>query len=78
MPEETGVNTARLVSDYKTALREWVEAIQMEMELVSSNSTVAEVDRWERACDAEEEARDRARSLRSEYESVLRREFYHF
>ena len=78
MPEKTGLNTARLVSDYKTALGEWIEAIQMEMDLVSSNSTVAGVDRWERACDVEEEARNRARALRSEYESVLRREFYHF
>lgn len=78
MPETTRLDTARLVSDYKTALREWIEAIQKEMDLVSSTSTVAGVDRWERACDEDEEARNRVRALRSEYESALRREFYHF
>lgn len=78
MPEKTRLDTARLVSYYTAALREWIDAIQTEMDLVSSNSTVAGVDRWERVCDVEEEARNRARALRSEYESVLRREFYHF
>lgn len=81
MSEITRVKTARidaLLSAYKAALREWIDAIRTEMELASCNSTVGETDRWERACDVEEEARIRARALRSEYESALRQEFYHF
>ncbi len=81
MPEKMGSKIAALdesLRDYKEALREWIDVIRTEMELASFNSTVPEVDRWERACCAGEEARTKAIRLRSEYESVLRRKFYHF
>jgi len=81
MPKETAIEGAKLdglLGAYRTALAEWVEAIRMEMDLAASHHNITEVDQWEHSCDAEEDARSKAISLRGQYESALRREFYHF
>jgi len=81
MLKETAIDGAKLDSllgAYRTALAEWVKSIQKEMDLAASHHNITEVDEWEHACDAEEEARNKAIALRGQYESALRREFYHF
>lgn len=67
-----------LQSSYKTAVEEWIAAIRQEEQLASMNHTVAEVDRWETADSAEEEARNRANAAKEAYEDALREKFFNF
>lgn len=67
-----------LQSSYKTAVEEWIAAIRQEEQLASVNHTVAEVDRWEAADQAEEEARNRAKAAKEAYEDALREKFFNF
>ena len=42
---------------YRSRVERWIAAIRKEEELASANHSVAQVDRWEQAHDAEETAR---------------------
>ncbi len=64
--------------DYKAAVEEWIAAIRKEEGLVSTNHSLAEVDRWEQAHFDEEKARDKVKSAKAEYEAALREKFFHF
>jgi hypothetical protein len=68
----------QMQADYKAAVDEWVAAIRHEEALASVNHTVAEIDEWENAADAEDEARDKARDAKRAYEDALREKFFHF
>jgi len=68
----------RLQSAYKAAVEEWVSAIRQEEALASVNHTVAEVDQWEAAHFHEEEARNRAKAAKKQYEDALRLKFFNF
>jgi nicotinamide mononucleotide adenylyltransferase len=68
----------QLQADYKAAVDEWVAAIRHEEALGSVNHDIAEVDEWENAADAEEEARDKAKDAKQAYEDALREKFFHF
>jgi hypothetical protein len=68
----------QMQSDYKAAVDEWIAAIRQEEALASVNHTVADVDQWESADSREEEARNKAKSAKTAYESALRKEFYNF
>lgn len=68
----------RMQSDYKAAVEEWVAAIRREQALASVNHTVAQVDEWENAGRAEEEARGKAKDAKKAYEDALRQEFFNF
>jgi hypothetical protein len=68
----------QMQADYKAAVDEWVAAIRREEALASVNHTVAEIDEWEHAADAEEEARDKAKDAKQAYEDALREKFFHF
>lgn len=63
---------------YKVALEEWVAAIRLEEDLVSSTRSVAQVDRWEQAHFREEEARKRAKTAKDELEAALRAKYFQF
>ncbi|HEX4038030.1 MAG TPA: hypothetical protein VHX37_08230 [Acidobacteriaceae bacterium] len=63
---------------YKAAVDEWVAAIRHEEALASVNHSVAEVDAWEQAAMAEDQARTRAKSAKKEYEDALREKFFNF
>jgi hypothetical protein len=63
---------------YKAAVEEWVAAIRQEEALASGNHSTAEVDSWEAAGFREEDARNKAKAAKSEYEAALREEFFHF
>jgi len=63
---------------YKSAVDEWIAAIQQEEALASVNHDVAEVDQWENAGVHEEELRLKAKSAKKAYEDALREKFYNF
>lgn len=63
---------------YKAAVEEWIAAIRAEEALASANHDVADVDRWENADNAEEEARNRAKAAKKAYEDALREKLFNF
>jgi hypothetical protein len=63
---------------YRTAVDEWIAAIRREETLASVNHSVAQIDQWEKAALDEEEAREKARSAKTEYETALRAKFFNF
>jgi dsRNA-specific ribonuclease len=65
-------------SAYKTAVEAWVAAIREEEDLASGDHSLAEVDKWEAAHFIEEEARDKAKEAKKEYENALREKFFGF
>ncbi len=68
----------RLQGAYKAAVDSWVTAIRAEEALASVNHTVAEVDQWEGAGFAAEEARHHAAAAKKAYEAALREAFFGF
>jgi hypothetical protein len=77
MPEEHPELDA-LQRNYRSAVDEWVAAIRREETLASVNHTVAQIDQWEQAAFAEDEARQRAKTAKKEYEDALREKFFNF
>jgi hypothetical protein len=63
---------------YKAAVDQWVTAIRAEEALASVNHSEAEIDAWEAAGSREEEARDKAKEAKQQYESALREKFFSF
>lgn len=69
----------QMQADYKTAVDEWVAAIRAEEALASvADHSVTDIDAWEAAADAEEEAREKAKDAKQAYEDALREKFFHF
>jgi hypothetical protein len=68
----------QMQSAYKAAVEEWVTAIREEEALASVNHDVAEVDKWEGAHFREEEARNKAKAAKRDYEAALRLKFFGF
>ena len=63
---------------YKTAVEAWIVAIREEEALASTEHSVADVDKWEDADFAEEEAREKVKEAKQEYENALREKFFNF
>jgi hypothetical protein len=68
----------QLQANYKAAVETWIAAIRNEEALASGDHSVAEVDKWEAAHFREEEARDKAKEAKSDYEDALREKFFGF
>jgi len=67
----------QLQADYKAAVEEWVSAIRSEEALASNaDHSVADIDAWEESEDAEEEAREKAKTAKEAYEDALREKFF--
>jgi hypothetical protein len=66
----------RLQSAYKAEVDTWVTAIRAEEALASVNHTVAEIDLWEGAHFAAEDARAKVESAKAAYEAGLRSRFF--
>lgn len=62
----------RLQSAYKSEVEAWIAAIRAEEALASVNHTVAEVDLWEGAHFAAEDARANVEAAKAAYEAGLR------
>ena len=66
-------------ANYKLAVDEWVAAIRHEEALASvSDHSVTDIDEWENAADAEDDARQKAKEAKKTYEDALREKFFHF
>jgi len=63
---------------YKTAVDNWISTIREEEALASANHSEAEIDRWEAADFREEDAREKAKEAKKEYENALREKFFNF
>ena len=63
---------------YKSAVDSWVAAIREEEALASGDHSEAEIDTWEAAGFREEDAREKAKEAKKEYEAALRRKFFNF
>jgi hypothetical protein len=64
---------------YKAAVDQWVAAIRREEALATvADHSVADIDAWEEADEDEEEAREKAKEAKQDYEDALREKFFHF
>jgi hypothetical protein len=68
----------QMQQSYKSAVDEWIAAIRQEETLASVNHSEAEIDEWEAAGFREEEARDKAKLAKENYEAALREKFFDF
>ena len=66
-------------ANYKLAVDEWVAAIRHEEALASvADHSVTDIDEWENAADAEDDARQKAKEAKKTYEDALREKFFLF
>jgi len=63
---------------YKAAVDEWVAAIRAEEDRASGDPELAQVDEWEHAHFKEEEARNKAKQAKNDYEAAIRERFFKF
>ena len=63
---------------YKAAVDQWINTIREEEALASGDHSEAEVDAWEAAGFREEDARNKAKEAKKEYEDALREKFFNF
>lgn len=68
----------RLRQAYKDAVEQWIGAIRAQENLATADHSVPAVDIWEYAGFDEEEARDKAKEARREYEDELRKADFGF
>ncbi len=76
--ESAATELDQLQRAYKSAVEAWIAAIRHEEALASTEHSVADVDKWENADFAEEEARDKVKTAKREYEDALREKFFNF
>jgi hypothetical protein len=67
-----------LQAAYKAGVEEWIVVLRREEALASVNHTVAELDQWEQAHFAEDDARKKVLAAKRRYEDALRRKFFDF
>ena len=77
MPVEVS-DLDKMQAAYKEAVDAWVSAIREEEALASVNHTEAEIDSWEAADFREEDAREKAKEAKKNYEEALRKKFFNF
>jgi hypothetical protein len=63
---------------YKEAVEQWIKAIREEEKLASADHSEAEIDAWEAADFREEDAREKAKKAKKNYEAALREKFFNF
>ncbi|NYF90089.1 hypothetical protein RBB79_10970 [Tunturiibacter empetritectus] len=63
---------------YKEAVDQWITAIREEEALASVDHSEAEIDAWEAADFREEDAREKAKEAKKNYEDALREKFFKF
>lgn len=68
----------QLQTTYKAAVDQWISTIREEEALASGEHSEAEVDAWEAAGFREEDARNKAKEAKKEYEDTLREKFFNF
>jgi len=77
MPVEVS-NLDQMQTAYKTAVDNWISTIREEEALASGDHSEAEIDTWEAAGFREEDARNKAKQAKKDYEDALREKFFNF
>ena len=77
MPAEVS-DLDKMQAAYKQAVDAWVSAIREEEALASVNHSETEIDLWEAADFREEDAREKAKGAKKNYEDALREKFFKF
>jgi hypothetical protein len=77
MPVEVS-DLDKMQAAYKEAVDSWISAIREEEALASGNHSEAEIDAWEEADFREEDAREKAKEAKKNYEDALREKFFNF
>jgi hypothetical protein len=77
MPAEVS-DLDKMQAAYKEAVDAWVSAIREEEALASVNHSETEIDLWEAADFREEDAREKAKEAKKNYEDALREKFFKF
>jgi hypothetical protein len=68
----------QLQTAYKSAVDHWITAIREEEALASVDHSEADVDAWEAAGFREEDARQKAKNAKKDYEGAIREKFFNF
>jgi hypothetical protein len=76
--EQEQAELLKMQKAYKAAMDEWVAALRAEEELALVDPTVAQVDEWEGAHFKEDEARNRAKQAKKNYEDAIRQRLFKF
>jgi hypothetical protein len=63
---------------YRGAVEDWVTAVREEEFLACGDPTLAQLDDWEQAHFKEEEARDKAKKAKKDYEDAIRQSMFGF
>ncbi|HXC96473.1 MAG TPA: hypothetical protein VNU92_12295 [Edaphobacter sp.] len=71
-------NLDQMQAAYRTAVANWISMIREEEALASGDHSEAEIDTWEAAGFQEENAREKAKQAKKEYEDALREKFFNF
>ena len=77
MPVEVS-DLNQMQAAYKEAVEQWIKAIREEEALASVDHSEAEIDAWEAADFREEDAREKAKEAKKNYEDALREKFFGF
>jgi hypothetical protein len=76
--EQEQAELLKMQKAYKVAMDEWGAALRAEEELALVDPTVAQVDEWEGAHFWEDEARNRAKQAKKNYEDAIRQRLFKF
>jgi hypothetical protein len=68
----------QLQTAYKAAVDNWITAIREEEALASGDHSETEIDAWEAADFREEDAREKTKQAKKDYEGALREKFFNF
>jgi hypothetical protein len=63
---------------YRGTVEDWITAIREEEFLACGDPTVAQLDDWEQAHFKEEEARNKAKKAKKDYEDAIRQSLFGF
>jgi hypothetical protein len=74
--ETTELDTLRQA--YKAAIDAWVAAIRAEESLATEDHSMVQMEKWDAAGFAEEDAADKAEAAKEEYKDALRKLNYSF
>jgi hypothetical protein len=67
-----------MLQAYRDAVEEWITAVREEEFLACGDPTVVQLDEWEQAHFKEEEARNKAKKAKKDYEDAIRQSLFGF
>jgi hypothetical protein len=68
----------KLLAEYRGAVDAWVAAIEAEEALANDDHSMVEMEKWDTAALAAQDAEHKAKRSRERYKSALRRKNYGF